>query len=86
MGPWDNTHELHNLILCTEAGRNDFGEWLQFETLTLCHFDTSAIVTSLLTEDEREWLNAYNRRVFETLRPRLGEAVATWLEQKTRPI
>ena len=75
-----------NLILCTEAGKNDFGNWLRFEPLTLCHFDTSAIVPGLLTDDEREWLNQYNRTVYETLRPRLGEAVATWLEQKTRPI
>ena len=75
-----------SLLLCTEAGTNDFGTWLQFEVLTLCHIDTSAIVRDLLTQQEADWLNAYNRRVYDTLRPRLPEAVATWLEQKTRPI
>ena len=75
-----------NLLLCTEAGTNDFGTWLRFETLTLCHIDTSAVLPELLTGDERDWLNAYNRRVYETLRRRLPEAVAVWLEQKTRPI
>ena len=75
-----------SMLLCTEAGTNDFGTWLQFEVLTLCHIDTSAIVRDLLTQDEIDWLNAYNRRVFDTLRPRLPDAVATWLEQKTRPI
>ena len=75
-----------NLILCVEDGTTDFGTWLRFEPLTLCHFDTSALVRELLTPDETEWLNEYNRRVYETFRPRLPEAVATWLEQKTRAI
>ncbi len=75
-----------NLILCVEDGTTDFGTWLRFEPLTLCHFDTSVLVRELLTPDETEWLNEYNRRVYETLRPRLPEAVATWLEQKTRAI
>ena len=75
-----------NLILCVEDGTTDFGTWLRFEPLTLCHFDTSVLVRELLTPDETEWLNEDNRRVYETLRPRLPEAVATWLEQKTRAI
>ena len=75
-----------SLLLCREAGTNDFGTWLEFEVMTLCHIDTSAIVRDLLTPQEIDWLNAYNRRVCETLRPRLPEAVAGWLEQKTRPI
>lgn len=75
-----------SLVLCTEAGDNDFGDWLRFEVLTLCHIDTGPIVRELMTADEIAWLNAYNRRVFETLRPRLSDDVALWLEQKTQPI
>lgn len=75
-----------NLLLCVEDEENEFGNWLRFETLTLCHFDTSAIVPELLTEEERQWLNAYNSTVRDTLAPLLPEEVAVWLEKKTMAI
>jgi len=75
-----------NLILCKEAGKNSFGEWLEFETITLCHFDTDAIVKELLTAEEINWLNEYNKRVYDTLSPHLPEAVAEWLKEKTEAI
>ncbi len=75
-----------NLVLVKELGDNEFGSWLGFETLTLCHFDTSCLEIELLTQDEVEWLNAYNERVYRTLSPRLSSAQAAWLREKTRPI
>ena len=75
-----------NLILTVSAGDNDFGSWLRFEPLTLCHFDTSAIVPGLLNQEEKDWLNSYNKRVFETLSPLLGKEISAWLQEKTRPI
>lgn len=83
-GKFGVRHE--NVILCVDAGENDFGHWLGFEPLTLCHFDTSVIVRDLLDRSEVEWLNAYNERVYRTLSPRLTPEVATWLRQKTLPI
>ena len=75
-----------NLILTVSAGENDFGSWLRFEPLTLCHFDTSAIVPELLSHEEKVWLNSYNKRVFDTLSPLLGKEISAWLQEKTRPI
>ncbi len=75
-----------NLLLCTDAGSNEFGSWLRFEPLTLCHFDTSAVDTGLLGDDELEWLNNYNELVFTTLSPLLPQEVATWLREKTAAI
>ena len=75
-----------NLVLCVEAGRNDFGEWLEFETLTLCHFDTGAIVRELLDKEEIDWLNAYKERVYRTLAPKLPSHIAAWLRLKTEAI
>ncbi len=75
-----------NLLLCTDAGGNEFGDWRAFETLTLCHFDTSALLVELLDKEEREWLNAYNARVFELLGERLDEDVREWLRLKTLPV
>ncbi|MBR6002199.1 MAG: aminopeptidase P family protein [Bacteroidales bacterium] len=75
-----------NLVLCREDSSNEFGHWLSFEPLTLCHFDTDAIIPDLLTRDEIEWLNAYNASVAETLSPLLPQEVAQWLELKCAPL
>jgi Xaa-Pro aminopeptidase len=75
-----------NLLLCKELGTNEFGSWLGFETLTLCHIDTSAIIPDLLTGDEIEWLNDYNERVYRELGPRLPSQISAWLREKTRPV
>ena len=83
-GKFGIRHE--NLVLCVDAGRNDFGQWCRFETLTLCHFDTSIVIKELLDASEIEWLNAYNAKVFQMLSPRLPSEIARWLRNKTLPI
>jgi len=75
-----------NLLLCVEAGVSDFGRWLAFEPLTLCHFDTDALELDLLDRDEIAWLNAYQERVWQTLSPLLPAEIADWLRDKTRPV
>ena len=75
-----------NVVLVREDGTSDFGSWYSFETLTLCHYDTSALVRDLMTPEEIAWLNAYNERVYRTLSPRLPSDVAAWLRQKTLPM
>ena len=75
-----------NLLLCRAVGDNEFGSWLGFEPLTLCHFDTSCLEVSLLTADERDWLNAYNERVYRTLSSRLPADVTAWLRNQTLPV
>ena len=75
-----------NLVLVRSVGDNEFGSWLGFEPLTLCHYDTSCLEVSLLTQAERDWLNAYNQRVYRELSPRLPAEVAAWLREKTLPV
>jgi Xaa-Pro aminopeptidase len=58
------------------AGDNEFGEFLAFETLTLCPIDTRCIERSLLRADEIAWLNAYHATVRERLAPR--SAATRW--------
>lgn len=75
-----------NVFLCKEAGATEFGDWLDFETLTCCHIDTTPVLKNLLTAEELRWLNAYNDRVFRTLSPLLPPDVAAWLRFKTMPV
>ena len=75
-----------NLLLTVDAGTNEFGAWSRFEPLTLCPFDTSALLVGLLDESEIAWLNAYHKRVYEKLSPRLSGPAARWLRDKTAPV
>ena len=75
-----------NVVLVRDAGTSEFGKWYSFETLTLCHYDTSVLVLDLMTPEEIAWLNAYNERVYRELSPRLPAEVAAWLREKTRPV
>lgn len=75
-----------NIVLCCEAGSSAFGDWLEFETLTCCHIDTSAVIAELLDNEELEWLNSYNARVYRMLSPLLPPDVASWLREKTAPV
>ena len=83
-GRYGIRHE--NLVLCKEAGKNSFGEWLCFETVTYVHIDTSAIDRKLLTKQEINWLNSYNRGVLAKLSRHLDRDERKWLAKRCRPI
>ena len=57
-------------------------EWLTFETLTLCFYDTSLIERALMTEDELDWLNAYHVRVYKEVSPLLNAEERKFLARK----
>lgn len=75
-----------NIVLCREAGASEFGEWLDFETLTCCHIDSTAVLPELLGPEALAWLNAYNAHVYRTLAPLLPPATAEWLRHKALPL
>ena len=75
-----------NLLLCVDAGTNDFGRWLRFEPLTLCPFDTSALLVDMLTSAESDWLNSYHATVYARLHPYLNGSDADWLALKTAAV
>ena len=63
-----------------------FGDYLYFETLTLCPIDTRLIDKTLLNETETRWLNAYHAHVRETLAPLTSGAAHDWLIKNTEAI
>ncbi len=68
------------------AGRGDFGEFLEFETLTLCPIDTRCIDRALLRDDEKAWLNAYHDEVKKRLSPHVADDAKRWLIERTAAI
>ncbi|MES2019128.1 MAG: aminopeptidase P family protein [Pseudomonadota bacterium] len=77
---------IENLVLSVAAGSTEFGQFLRFETLTLCPIDTRCIDPSLMRADETAWLNDYHAQVRARLAPHLSGAARAWLEQRTEAI
>ncbi len=79
---------IENLLVVTEPDMIDGGErpMMGFETLTLAPIDLNCVEVSLLTAEEKDWLNAYHARVREALSPDMDDATREWLKSATRTI
>ena len=77
---------IENTLLTVPYKETEFGQFLQFETLTLCPIDTTPIVHEMLTDEETEWLNAYHRTVFESISPHLNDEEKAWLATACKEI
>jgi Xaa-Pro aminopeptidase len=77
---------IENLVLNRPAGQTEFGDFLQFETLTLCPIDTRCMAADLLRDDEKQWLNNYHATVRERLSPLLSGDALAWLNQRTEAL
>ncbi len=77
---------IENMVVVKPYKTTGSGEFLQFEILTLCPIDTAPVVMSLLTSEERDWLNRYHRRVWSVLSPELDPGDREWLKRKTAPV
>ena len=77
---------IENTLLIVPYQDTDFGSFLQFEPLTLCPIDLKPVDFSLLTENEKKWLNQYHEMVRQRLSPLLDEEHRQWLEEATREI
>ena len=79
---------IENLILVREPTVPNGGDrpMMSFETLTLAPIDRELIVSSLLSVDERTWLNEYHARVCSALSPQLNDAERAWLKSATQPV
>ncbi|MEK6349274.1 MAG: aminopeptidase P family protein [Burkholderia sp.] len=77
---------IENLVVNRAAGQTEFGDFLEFETLTLCPIDTRCIVAELLDAGERAWLDAYHATVRERVGPLVTGAARAWLDARTQPL
>ena len=77
---------IENTLLITPYKQTEFGQFLQFESLTLCPIDTSPIIPEMLLPEEIDWLDAYHRRVFDTLSPYLSPDESAWLRNTCAPL
>ena len=81
---------IENLIAVREArelGTHTTGEtYLEFETLTLCYYDTNMIDLNRMTKQEIAWINNYHAWVYAEVAPLLEAEEAAWLKEKCMPL
>ncbi len=77
---------IENLVMSVPVETTEFGEFLGFETLTLCPIDTRCIEADLLRADEIAWLNDYHTEVRDRLMPRVRSDARDWLETRTQAL
>ena len=83
-GEFGIRHE--NMMVCKKAEKKPCGQFMEFETITLAPFDLDAVLPELMTEKERQLLNAYHEKVYEKISPYLNEEEKEWLRSATRKI
>jgi Xaa-Pro aminopeptidase len=73
-----------NLVVVQKDEKTEYGgQFMKFETLTLCPIDLEAIDATLLTAEEKAWLNNYHKTVFEKLSPYLQGEELEYLKTAT---
>ncbi len=77
---------IENLVMTQPAAPSEFGDFLEFETLTLCPIDTRCIAIHMLSDDECSWIDAYHATVWERVSPHVQGQARAWLERSTRPL
>lgn len=75
-----------NLIVCKKAEMNEYGQFMEFEFLTMVPIDLGALDQSIMTERDVQLLNDYHKAVYETVSPYLTQEEALWLKENTRAI
>jgi len=75
-----------NMMVCVEKEKTPFGQFLGFETLTVCPIDTTLIKTDLLNKKEKNWINEYHKKVNILLKPLLAKELHNFLDVLTAEI
>lgn len=77
---------IENMLLVKPYKSTEFGDFLQFEPLTLCPIDKEPIIVEMLSPEELKWLDEYHMDVRGKLLKHLTFDEREWLEKVTEPL
>lgn len=83
-GSYGIRHE--NELVVRKGEKNEYGQFMYFETITFVPFDIDGLDSTLLTQYEKEWLNTYHKEVYQKVSPYLSKEEAIWLKEATRSL
>lgn len=84
----ENSHGIRteNELICQKAEENEYGQFMNFETITYVPIDLDGIDKKYLNEMDIEQLNQYHKMVYEKVSPYLDSEEKEWLQRYTRAI
>lgn len=74
---------IENLLLCYETEKNDYGQFMAFDSLTLVPYEREAILVEELTQKERSWINEYHNKILTEIGKYMNHEELLWLKQVT---
>ncbi|MCF2682388.1 aminopeptidase P family N-terminal domain-containing protein [Faecalicatena contorta] len=77
---------LENELLCCKGEKNEYGQFMYFDEITLIPMDLDAINPDIMTEEEKKLLNNYHKKVYDTISPYLNKEETEWLAKYTRAV
>ncbi|MBQ8662236.1 MAG: aminopeptidase P family protein [Eubacterium sp.] len=77
---------IENELICKKGIKNEYGQFMEFETITFAPIDLDALLPEEMTARERKLLNTYHKKVYEVISPYLNEEECQWLASETREI
>ena len=77
---------IENELLCLKDFENEYGQFMKFESLTICPYDLEPVLLDELTKSEKEWLNNYHKMCYEKLSPYMNEYELDKLKEYTKEI
>ncbi len=75
-----------NELITRKGVKNEYGQFMEFETITFAPIDLDGINPKEMSRDEKNWLNAYHKEVYDKISPYLSDEECVWLKEYTRPI
>ncbi|MGL5328991.1 MAG: aminopeptidase P family protein [Peptostreptococcaceae bacterium] len=84
----DGSHgiRLENELITVKGEKNEYGQFMEFEEVTLAPIDLDGINPDLMDRKEKEYLNTYHKKVYDNISPYLNEEEKEWLQKYTREI
>ncbi len=77
---------IESELICKKWQKNEYGQFMEFESITYVPIDLDAILPEEMTGTERKYLNEYHHMVYDTVEPYLTDAEREWLKDATREI
>lgn len=74
---------IENVMVAKNDIKNEYGQFMHFETLTWVPIDRDGIDEKYLTEEQRVLLQVYQQQVYEKVSPYLTREEAEWLQKET---
>ncbi|HIS47821.1 MAG TPA: aminopeptidase P family protein [Candidatus Scybalocola faecigallinarum] len=77
---------IENELVCRKGEKNEYGQFMHFETITYAPIDLDVIDTKYMTAVDLDRLNSYHKMVYDTISGYLTEEEREWLKVYTRPL